>query len=370
MTTRLEHSTPTLTFNNNTEFQAALRRRIDDYFRQTGRPRRGNWQIYLKAFILLSCFFFSYLALVFVATDIWEGMLFAVLLALSMTGIGFNLMHDGGHRAFSEHRWINRLAAMTLDLIGASSYVWHWKHAMFHHNYVNITGHDPDIDLGIFARFAPHQKRLPFHRWQHLYIWVLYALLVFKFHFYSDFHHVITGRIHTNRMPRPKGRDLAIFVGGKVLFVVLAFALPLRYHPLSAVLFYYAVVVLIMGLPISVVFQLPHCTGRADHPLPDATLAMKNPWAVHQAEVTLDFDRHSPIRTWFFGGLNFHLEHHLFPSICHINYPGMSKIVEETCREFGVKYAEHRSFWTGLREHYRWLREMGRPSFSNGPHQH
>jgi linoleoyl-CoA desaturase len=89
---------------------------------------------------------------------------------------------------------------------------------------------------------------------------------------------------------------------------------------------------------------------------------MKNPWAVHQAQVTLDYDRHSRVRTWFFGGLNYHLEHHLFPSICHINYPGMSRVVEETCREFGVKYGQHRSFWTGLAEHYRWLREMGKPS--------
>src|SRR5208337_3336501 len=81
------------------------------------------------------------------------------------SGIGFNIMHDGGHRAFSEHRWVNKLAAMTLDLIGASSHVWHWRHAMFHHNYVNVAGYDPDIDLGVFARFAPHQKRLWFHRW-------------------------------------------------------------------------------------------------------------------------------------------------------------------------------------------------------------
>ncbi len=118
-----------------------------------------------------------------------------------------------------------------------------------------------------------------------------------------------------------------------------------------------------MGIPLSVVFQLPHCTGRSDFPLPDKTShEMKNPWAVHQAEVTLGYDRRSRVKTWFFGGLNFHLEHHLLPSICHINYPVIAKVVEETCREFGVKYAEHRTFWTGLAEHYRWLREMGRPA--------
>jgi linoleoyl-CoA desaturase len=351
-----------LKFNDNKEFQNALRRYVDDYFRKTGLPRRGNRQVYLKAAVILSCFFFSYLALVFLASNLWQGLALAAILGFSMTGIGFNIMHDGGHRAFSERQWANRLAAATLDLIGASSYVWHWKHAMFHHNYVNIVGYDPDVDLGVFARFAPHQKRRWFHRWQHLYVWVLYAFLVAKFHLFSDFAHLLLGRVHTHSMPRAKGRDLVLLIGGKAVFLALAFALPLFYHSVSAVIFFYAVTVLIMGIPLSVVFQLPHCTGRSAFPLPDkVTLEMKNPWAVHQAEVTLGYDRHSRVRTWFFGGLNYHLEHHLFPSICHINYPGMSKIVEETCREFGVKYGEHRSFWTGLAAHYRWLREMGRP---------
>ncbi len=353
---------PRLKFNSDTAFHTALRRNVDAYFERTGRPRRGNRQVYLKAAILLSCFFASYVVVVFLAQNLWQGLSLAVLLGFSMTGIGFNIMHDGGHRSFSERPWINKLAAMTLDLIGVSSYVWHWKHAMYHHNYVNIVGYDPDTDLGVLARFAPHAKRLWFHRWQHLYMWVLYSFLVAKLQLFNDFASIIFGRIHSHRIPRPKRWDLFVFVGGKAVFFTMAFALPLLYHALPAVLFYYAVTVFVMGVPLSVVFQLPHCTGRSDHPLPDeVTHEMKNPWAVHQAEVTLNYDRRSRVRTWFFGGLNFHLEHHLFPSICHVNYPGMSGTVEETCRQFGVKYAEHRTFWAGLAEHYRWLREMGRP---------
>jgi len=352
-----------LKFNSNAEFHTELRRRVNEYFRTAGRPQRGGWQIYLKSGVILTFFFLSYLALVFWAQNLWQGLIAAVVLSLSMTEIGFNIMHDGGHRAFSERRWVNRLAAMTLDLIGASSSVWHWKHAMYHHNYVNIVGYDPDIDLDKFTRFAPHQKRRWFHRWQHLYVWILYAFLVAKFHLYSDFHYAVSGMIHTHPTPRPRGWNLVVFIGGKALFFTLALVLPLSRHSLPVVLFYYAVTVLIMGIPLSVVFQLPHCTGLSDFPLPDETShTMKNPWAVHQAQVTLDYDRHSRVRTWFFGGLNYHLEHHLFPSICHINYPGMSRVVEETCREFGVKYGQHRSFWTGLAEHYRWLREMGKPS--------
>lgn len=113
---------------------------MDEHFRTMGRPRRGGWRIYLKSAIILSCFFLSYIALVFWAQNIWQSLFLALLLAWSTTTIGFNIQHDGGHRAFSEHRWVNRSAAMTMDLIGVSSYVWHSKHALIHHNYVNITG--------------------------------------------------------------------------------------------------------------------------------------------------------------------------------------------------------------------------------------
>jgi linoleoyl-CoA desaturase len=359
---------PLLKFDGNMEFQTALRRNVNLYFARAGRPSRGNWQVYLKAIIILCCFFASYMLLLFVAKNARQGVAASICLAFSMAGIGFDIMHDGGHRAFSEHRWVNRVAAATLDLIGVSSHMWHWKHAMYHHNYVNIGDYDPDVDLGILARFAPSGKRRCFHRWQHLYIWGLYAFLVAKLHLFSDFHSLIFGKIHSQPVPRPKGWDLIIFVAGKTALLVLAFALPLFYHPALSVVFYYGLTVLMMGMPLSVVFQLPHCTGRAGHPMPDeATHKMKNPWAVHQAEVTLDFDRRSRVKTWFFGGLNYHLEHHLFPSICHVNYPGISKIVEETCREFGVKYAEHRAFWAGLVERYRWLKEMGRVQIKRDP---
>ena len=159
-----------LKFDSNMEFQTELRRRVNEYFRErpaAARRLANISKIRNHSILLLSLISDTGV----LGAEPVAGPGTAVVLSLSMTGIGFNIMHDGGHRAFSERRWVNGLAAMTLDLIGASSYVWHWKHAMYHHNYVNVVGYDPDIDLGTFARFAPHQKRRWFHRWQHLYVW-------------------------------------------------------------------------------------------------------------------------------------------------------------------------------------------------------
>lgn len=316
--------------------------------------------MYLKTAVILSVFGGIYFLLVFMATTWWQAVPLAAGLGLLMAAIGFNIEHDGSHNSYSDHNWINRLAAMTMDLIGASSYLWHWKHVVIHHTYVNITGRDTDIDIAFFGRLTPHQKRFGFHRWQHFYLWPLYGLNVVKWNLYDDFHDALLGRIGDTRIPRPKGWQLAGFLGGKAVFLTLAFGLPLLFHSFWTVILHYLLVVCLAGVLVSVVFQLAHCVEEAEFPLPlNESGLMENAWAVHQAETTVDFARHSKVESWLLGGLNFQIEHHLFPRICHVNYPAISKLVEQTCRDFGVRYGEHTSFRAGLSSHFRWLRRMG-----------
>jgi linoleoyl-CoA desaturase len=318
--------------------------------------------MYVKTGVLVAVWVASYLLLVFGAETWWQALLLAMLLGLAAAGIGFNVQHDGGHQAYSNHPWINRLMAMTLDMIGGSSYVWHCKHAIFHHTYVNLPNHDTDIDLGVLARLAPSQKRLWFHRWQHVYLWPLYGLLAIKWHLLSDVRNVLAGRIGGRRFPRPRRWDLAVFLVGKAGFLTMAFGIPVLLRPVGVVLSLYGVAAVVLGITLSVVFQLAHCVEQAAFPLPRAdTGRMEHAWAIHQVETTVNFARRSVAAAWFLGGLNFQIEHHLFPRICHINYPAMSKLVEDTCREFGVRYREHPSVRAGLASHFRWLRRMGRP---------
>ncbi len=350
-----------LKFASNSAFQVELRRRLDTFFRTTGLRQRDCWQMYLKTGILVSCFAGAYLLLVFVAQTWWHGVLLSVLLGLSAAGIGLNIQHDGGHHAYSNHAGVNKLMAMTLDLIGGSSYLWRWKHVVVHHTYVNITGHDTDIDLGSLARLTPHQQRLAVHRWQHLYLWPLYGLLAIKWQLVDDFRKLITGRISGHRFQRPMGWELVIFIAGKAIFFTLAFGIPLLFHSIGITLLYYVVAGLVAGMTLSVVFQVAHCVEEAEFPLPRAdTGRIENAWAIHQVETTVDFARRSRVVAWLLGGLNFQIEHHLFPQISHVNYPAISKVIEETCRDFGVRYVEFTSFRAGIASHFRWLRRMGK----------
>jgi linoleoyl-CoA desaturase len=355
-----------LKFGTNRAFQLEVRRRIDEYFRATGRRQRDCWQMYLKTAIIIAALAIAYLLLVFAAQAWWQSVPLAVLIGLAAAGIGFNIQHDGGHDAYSERRWINKLMAMTLDLIGGSSYLWHLKHDVIHHTYVNVTGHDSDLNLGIFGRVTPHQRRRAFHRWQHLYLWPLYSCLAIRWQLVDDFRRLIAGRIGNHRIRRPGGTDLVIFVGGKALFFGWAFGVPLLFHPVSTVLVHYGIAALVLGATLAAVFQVAHCVEEAAFPAASAgTRHIERAWAVHQAETAVNFARPSRVISWLLGGLNFQIEHHLFPRISHVNYPAISKLVEQTCREFGVAYAEHRSLRHGVTAHFRWLRRMGTPSPSD-----
>ena len=174
----------------------------------------------------------------------------------------------------------------------------------------------------------------------------------------------MTGRIGGHRFKRPQGADLAIFFAGKARVLhagagdsdvgaafVLAGALPVT----PAVSF-------VEGLALSIVFQVPHCGEESEFPMPcEDTGRMETAWAVHQIQTTADYARNNRLLSWYVGGLNFQIEHHLFPRICHVHYAAIAPLVEATCRDFGLRYKSYDTFFAGVRSHYRLLRRMGRP---------
>jgi linoleoyl-CoA desaturase len=349
-----------LKFSGDNSFHRELRRRVDAEFKRTGTRQRDSAQMYLKTTIILVTFAFAYVALVFFAVTWWQALPLSLVLGTAMAGIGFNIMHDGGHQAYSEHRWINRLMALALDLVGGSSYIWQWKHARFHHTWVNVAGHDSDIDLGVLGRLSPQQPRRPWHRWQHLYLWPLYGVTAIRWHLFGDFRDMITGTVGARPFDRPKGWDLAGFVIGKLVFFTLALGLPLIFHSIGAVLLFYSLVSAVAGILLALVFQMAHVVEEAAFPVPDETgHQIDTPWAIHQLETTVNFACGNRVLSWLIGGLNFQVEHHLFPRISHVHYPLVARVVEATCREYGVTYREHRTFGAGIASHYRLLRRLG-----------
>jgi linoleoyl-CoA desaturase len=346
-------------FAPNSEFERELNKRVNAYFENTSSTKRGSFNMYLKSFLAISWVIVSYCLIVFAGLPIWGILLASVSLSFAIDSLAFNVLHDAIHGAYSKHKIVNKLMGHLLDLAGGSSYFWDLKHNHYHHSYPNITGYDDDVEVGVFARFTPHQKKYSFHRFQHIYVWFLYGFLAIKWHLLDDFYVYFTGKLNGHNIQRPKGMDAIIFFGGKILFFTIAFVIPSFYYPIPYVIGFYVLIAMMQGVIMSVVFQLAHCVEEAEFPMQDEEAGiMDRTWAVHQIYTTVDFARGNTIITWYMGGLNYQVEHHLYPGICHINYPAMSRIVEETCKEYGVPYSAHSGFLDGLRSHYNWLREL------------
>ncbi|MHC4450368.1 MAG: fatty acid desaturase family protein [Planctomycetota bacterium] len=355
-------TTAKVTYGSSSEFQKALRSRVDRYFRMTGGSPRANWRMYVKTAVILGAAVVFYTALVFGTTVWWQAALLSLGLGVVIAAIGFNIQHDGGHEAYSRVGWVNRAMAFTLDLVGASSYVWARKHNVLHHTYTNVDGHDDDIDLGPLARFSPDQRRFRHHRLQHIYMWVLYAIIIPKWHFQDDWSQLFSGRIGSHKLPWPKGWDLVQFVAGKLAWLTLVFILPMMLHPIWAVLACYVIASGTAGIIVSIVFQLAHVVEETQFPTPDpVTGRIETPWAIHQVQTTADFAQGNRLLSWYVGGLNFQIEHHLFPRVCHVHYPKIARIVKKTCRQHGITYHTFPTVSSAVRSHYRWLREMGKP---------
>jgi len=343
-------------FAPSSEFERELNKRINAYFKNTSSTKRDCLNMYIKSFLSISWVIASYCLIVFGGLPVWGIVVASVSLSFALNALSFNVMHDAIHGAYSKHKIVNKLMGHWLDLIGGSSYLWNSKHNYFHHSYPNITGHDDDVEVGVFARFTPHQKKYSFHRFQHFYIWFLYGFLAIKWHLLDDFQVYFTEKVNGQR---PKGIDAVILFGGKIFFFIMVFVVPSFYYPVLYVIGFYVFIAMMQGVIMALVFQLAHCVGEAEFPMQDEEAGiMDRTWVVHQIYTTVDFARGNKLLTWYLGGLNYQVEHHLYPHICHINYPKMSYIIEETCKEYGVPYSAHDGFLDGVRSHYNWLREL------------
>lgn len=349
-------------FGKTDGFMQTLRERVDAYFVETNQSKRDHPRLYLKTFVILCWLTTSYIGLVFFATTGLQALAAAVSLGFAMAAVGFNIQHDGGHGAYSKYPFVNGLMAFSLDILGGSSFIWKRTHNVVHHSYTNVTGVDDDIDLGFMGRLSPHAQWLSFHRFQHFYLWFLYGFISFKWQFFDDMQALILGRVGSTRVPRAKGWDMVVLLAGKAVFVTLAFAIPLYLHAWYHVALWFFVASFVQSVTLSVVFQLAHVVEDADFPMPNEdSQRIENEWAVHQVETTVDFARSNRLVNWYTGGLNFQIEHHLFPQVCHIHYPAIAGIVEQTSKEFGVRYSAHETTRQAIASHFRWLRKLGRP---------
>lgn len=347
--------------SSSVSFHAELKSRINAYFAETGKNATGNFQLYFKAIVLFAAFLGFYIHLVFFTPPAFFAILECVLLGCAVAGVGFNIMHDGAHGSFSRRKWVNNMASMSLNLLGGSHFMWNMKHNVIHHAYTNIDGVDDDIDIKPWMRMSTTQPKYLMHRYQHIYFWFLYALLYILWIFVLDYQKYFKRRIGALPLKKMKLSDHLIFWGFKVLHLVMFIVLPIYTVGFVAWLIGFLSFTVVAGLVISIVFQLAHTVEHTHFPMPnEVTGKLEDEWAVHQLKTTANFAPQNKVINWFVGGLNFQVEHHLFPKISHIHYPAISKIIQEACDEFDVPYIVYPKMRYAVASHVAFLKQMGR----------
>jgi linoleoyl-CoA desaturase len=352
---------PRVRFPQDDGFHSDLKGRTAAYFARTGRAPTGGRAMRLKSAVILGWFAASYgLLLAFGGVSAWLAAGLTLSLALAMAGIGFAVMHDANHGAYSPSSRVNRAMGLTLDLVGASSYVWRYKHNVQHHTYANIDGLDADVDGQPFLRLAPSQPARAFHRWQHLYGWALYGVLALKWWLVDDVLDLLRGTIRGHPYPRPRGLELAAALAGKALFLGWTLVAPLLVFRSWWVPVVFVLGASVLGVVLATVFQLAHVVPGAKFHDAGGEGRMPTGWAAHQVLATADFAPSNRLLGWYVGGLNFQIEHHLFPAVSHVHYPALAPIVEATCRDHAIRYVARPTLRSAIGAHYRFLRALGR----------
>ncbi len=341
-------------------FYQELKNRVNAYFSENQISQHANWKMVLKTVIVMAWLATAYVLLVFFSSSLILAIISAFLVAQGFVLVGFNVMHDGNHGGYSKSPKVNWMMGFTLDLIGGSQMFWRHKHNILHHTYTNINELDDDIHVGGLMRFSPAQKRYPWHRFQHWYAFPLYGFMTFAWINYGDFRKFFTGRIGDYKLPKPGPAESFLFFLTKMFYFGYMLVLPMFFHPVAYVLLFYVLVHFLLGITMATIFQLAHVVEDNTFPEPNPVNGeIENEWAIHEVETTANFARQSKLAAWYFGGLNFQIEHHLFPRICHIHYPAISGIVEKTCREFGIKYMSYPTIRAAVASHFRFLKRLG-----------
>lgn len=351
-----------ISFNNKkSPFFKSLKAKVDHYFSDNNLPTSGNRKLYLKSVLQVLSALTLYVVLVFFTPGVFISILLCSLLGMNLALLGFNIMHEGGHQSFSQYQWLNKASAYFLNILGGNAYFWKIKHNINHHTYTNIEGMDADIDVKPFLRLHEQQPRYWFHKFQHLYWVFLYGISYFAWIFYQDFQKYFTRRISAGAASRTLNtKEHFIFWLTKVSYVAVYLVVPIIMVGFVQALIGFAIISFVCGLFISVVFQLAHVVEHTHFPVPDRqSNKIDQEWAIHQVITTSDFATNNEVISWLLGGLNFQVEHHLFPKISHVHYPKINQFVKETCQEFNVAYNEYPSFSKAFRSHLSYLKKLG-----------
>jgi linoleoyl-CoA desaturase len=347
------------------DFFVTLNQRVNEYFKKNQISRHANSEMVIKTIFMFTLYFVPYAFIISGAiANVWILFALCLVMGLGTAGIGLSVMHDANHGAYSKKKWVNEFLGYSLNIVGGHTFNWKVQHNVLHHTYTNVHEADEDISPRGILRMSPQSPWKPFHKYQFLYAWFFYGLLTFVWILFKDFGRLV--RYQKDGLVKKQKANLTnewlILLATKIIYIGYMIVLPMVLLNVAwwQVLIGFFAMHYVAGFILAVIFQPAHVIDGTEYPEPDESGLLENGWAVHQVRTTANFANKSTFFSWYVGGLNFQIEHHLFPNVCHVHYKKLSKIVKHTAEEFGIPYRSEPTFLHAMIGHAKLLRELGR----------
>jgi acyl-lipid (7-3)-desaturase (Delta-4 desaturase) len=277
----------------------------------------------------------------------------SILLGFLMAMIGLCIQHDANHGAVSRRETINRLWGYTQDWIGGSSLLWKHHHVLLHHAYTNVIEHDPDITTDIL-RLHKDIRYKAHHSWQKIYIWFLFLFLPLNWHF-AEFRDLWKMNHMSHRISSFAANEQKIAIILRIAFYIRFYTLPLYRYPSFDTLLHIGISLAVGGIYLGLNFIISHNFEGVKNN--NATTATADNWAISQVESSSTVG--GRVLGFFHGGLNYQIEHHLFPRISHVHYYKIKPIVQDWCKKNNIKYTYYNTLWENIQSCYKYLELRG-----------
>jgi linoleoyl-CoA desaturase len=361
----MKASSPIKFASTQLDFFTTLNQRVNEHFKSHGITKHANSEMFFKTFAMFAIYFTPYiLILTETVTSTWPLIGLCIVMGIGLAGIGLSVMHDANHGSYSKKPWVNELFGYSLNVVGGNAFNWKVQHNVLHHTYTNIHDVDEDISPRGILRMTPYGPWKFFHRFQHFYAWFFYGLMTLVWVIVKDF--VRLGKYEKDGLVKKQKttfmKEWLVMTSTKIMYFVYILVIPMLV--LSFTWWQWLIGFIIMhyvaGFILAIIFQPAHVIDGTEYPLPDEEGKMENSWAIHQLHTTTNFANKNIMLSWYCGGLNFQVEHHLFPTICHVHYREISPIVQQTAKEFGLPYKAAATFTEALWLHAKMLKELGK----------
>ncbi|MBK9731618.1 MAG: acyl-CoA desaturase [Chitinophagaceae bacterium] len=313
-------------------FYATLRSRVEQYMKSAAQKKFNI--AHAKVIAFGGSYFGAYGYLLFMASSPQQILVAYLALGICNFLIFLNVVHESMHGALFAGKKLNAMAGHWLEWSGTSSYFWRKRHLQMHHPYPNIVGWDLDIEQSGLIRLSQQEPYRKYHRLQQFYLPVMYLFFSLNWFISRD-----TKDYRRWKSVIPKW-VLPLMILCKFNHLFFMIALPAIVSPtmwISVLSGFLIMHFTMSGLAVMALLTA-HVGEDAEFPRPDENGHMTDTWAIHQVRTTHDFATDNKMVNFLFGGFNFHVAHHLFPSTSHIHYAAITSIIQKTADEFGVEY--------------------------------